>query len=177
MVKYGSLVLGLVLVVAACGGSDTADTTTTTEATTTTTAAVTTTTAAPTSTVAGSDSGPEPIVPGEDPDADEIANVYAVVFDSTTTFDDKADLIADSEGLEGTVEAYTAAGGAVGNIFLEAKAVAVDGDDAVVIYDLQFGGNVFQADQEGTAVRTDGSWKVSREYFCTVMELARVSCS
>jgi hypothetical protein len=169
MLKYGSLLLGFVLLVSACGGSDSADTTTTTMATTTTEAVAETTT-----TAAGGDT--EPIVPGENADADEIANVYAVAFDSKTTFAEKAPFIVDPDGLEATVEAYMAAGAGVGDIFLEATAVGVDGDTAIVIYDLMFGGAVFQPDQTGDAVRPEGTWQVTREYFCSVMALARVSC-
>jgi hypothetical protein len=174
MLKYGSLLLGFVLLVSACGGSDSADTTTTTTMATTTTEAVATTVAETTTTTAGVDT--EPIVPGENADADEIANVYAVAFDSKTTFAEKAPFIVDPDGLESTVEAYMAAGAGVGDIFLEATAVGVDGDTAIVIYDLMFGGAVFQPDQTGDAVRSDGTWQVTREYFCSVMALARVSC-
>ena len=170
MMKYGSLLVGFVLLVSACGGSDASETTTTTIETTTTVAVETTTT------TAGETGATEPIVPGENPDADEIANVYAVVFDSKTTYEEKAPLIVDPDGLESTVEAYIGAGAGVGDIFLQATAVSFDGDEAVVVYDLLFAGNVFQADQEGTAVRVDGVWQVSNEQFCSVMALARVSC-
>lgn len=176
MLQYASLLIGFVLLVSACGGSDSADTTTTQADVTTTTVAATTTTAETTTTAGAGGGATEPIVPGENADADEIANVYAVVFDSKTTFEEKAPLIVDPDGLEATVEEYTAAGAGVGDIFLEATAVSVDGDAAVVIYDLQFGGQVFQPDQTGDAVRPGGAWQVTREHFCSVMMLARVSC-
>lgn len=172
MMKYGSLLVGIVLFVSACGGSDASDTTTT-EIETTTTAAVATTTTTPT---AGGSEGADALVPGENPDADEIANVYAVVFDSKATYEDKAPLIVEPDGLEATVAAYTGAGAGVGEIFLQATAVSIAGDEAVVVFDLLFAGNVFQADQQGTAVRSDGVWQVSNEQFCSVMALARVSC-
>jgi hypothetical protein len=175
MLKYGTLFLGFVLLVSACGGSESSDTTTTTTAIETST---TTSTRADTNTTgAGGGGAAEPIVPGENGDADEIANVYAVVFDSNTTFAEKAPYIDDSVGLESTAVAFGVAGTGVGGIFLEPTAVAIDGDGAVVIYDLQFGGEVFQADQVGEAVRNDGVWQVTHEYFCSVMALARVSCS
>ena len=172
MKQYASLFLVSVLVVAACSGSDSADSTTSTAPDTTTTSTV----PEATTTTAG-DNATQPIVPGENPDADEIANVYEVVFDSKTTFEEKAPYIVEPAGLEGTVVAFGVAGAGVGDIFLEPTAVGIDGDTAVVVYDLKFAGEVFQADQIGEAVRNDGIWQVTHEYFCSVMALARVSCS
>lgn len=177
------LFAALAVLAAACSSDDGADTTTTTSEATTTTAAptttvaeTTTTTAAPTTTTEPEGVPTTPIVPGEDPDADAIAAVYEVVFDSATGYEDKAPFIVDPTGLESTVEAYGIAGEGVGGIILEAKEVGVDGDRAVVVYDLLFAGNPFQPDQVGDAVRTDGTWQVTREFFCSIMELARVGC-
>jgi hypothetical protein len=178
--------LALALVLGACGSDDSSTTTTTTEPTTTVTEPTTTTVTEPTTTTVtepttttagGSPDVPTtPIEPGADADADAIAEVYAVVFDSSVGFEDKAPLIDDPTGLETTVDAYGAAGEAVGRITLAATAVGVDGDDADVIYDLYFGENPFQTDQAGSAVRTDGTWQVTRSFFCSIMELARVGC-
>lgn len=175
------ILVALALVLAACASDDTGGTSTTDEAprtTTTTTAPATTTTAAPeTTTTTGAEEIPTaPIVPGEDPDADAIAELYRIVFDSSTTFEEKAPLIADPTGLESTVEAYGVAGEGVGGITLEAKEAGVGADRAVVVYDLLFAGNPFQTDQIGSAERNDGTWQVSREFFCSIMELARVGC-
>ena len=178
----------LAVVVAGCG-SDSADTTTTTQADTTTTtteaaatsttvADTTTTTVADTTTTTAAASIPTtPYLPGEDATADELYDLYAVVFDSATTYDAKAPLIVDPSGLESTVDAYMAAGDGVGGIFLDVTATGTAGDIAAVVYDLQFAGNPFQTDQLGPAVLIDGMWKVTRDYFCEVLTLARVSCS
>ncbi|MEZ5176587.1 MAG: hypothetical protein R2823_10365 [Acidimicrobiia bacterium] len=176
MFRNASLLMGLVLVVTACSGSDTADTTTT-SSTSTTVAPATTTTAQSTTTIGEVGIDVEAIVPGENPDADAIVQTYAIVFDSTTTFEEKAPFLVDPEGLESTVDAYTDAGAAVGGIFLEVTAVGISDDLASVNYDLLFGGNVFQPDQQGDAVRVDGRWQVTRDYFCSIMALARVPCS
>jgi hypothetical protein len=167
--------------IAACGGSAAS---TTTEAPTTTASVAdetTTTQPATTTTVVTPTTIAEPaadsIVPGEDADADEIVALYAVVFDGPTTFDEKAPLITDPDGLEATVEAYADASEAIGGIALEVRSVVVDTDSAGVLYDLLFAGNAFQTDQPGVAERVDGTWKVSREYFCSIMQLARVACS
>jgi hypothetical protein len=166
---------------AACGGAaeptttesptttaSVADQTTSTQPATTTTVSVTTTVAEP------AEAG---IVPGGDANADEIVALYALVFDGSTTFDEKAPLITDPDGLEATVDAYATASETVGGIALEVRSVTIGSDSADVVYDLVFAGSAFQTDQVGTAVSVDGSWKVSREYFCSIMQLARVGCS
>lgn len=172
-----------VLLLSACGGSDdtSASTTVSTLATTTTATAVTTTvaattTAAETTTTAGAEVPTVPVVPGESADADAIVDLFAVVFDGTTAYEEKAPFIDDPAGLESTVDAYMTAGDAVGGIFLEVAGVGVDGDHAVVGYDLLFGGNAFMTDQVGDAVLNGGQWQVTREYFCSIMVLARVGC-
>ena len=68
------------------------------------------------------------------------------------------------------------AGEGVGGILLEAKEAGIEGDQATVVYDLLFAGNPFQTDQVGDAVRTDDTWQVTRDFFCSIMELARVGC-
>lgn len=167
MIRVCAVSLLVALVAVAC--SDSSSETTTTMPQPTTTSPATPTTTVPDVTVT-------PIVPGDDEDADAIAELYLIVFDSTTTFVEKSLLIDDPAGLDETVTAYAGAGDAVGGILLEATAVGIDGDEAVVLYDLLFAGAPFQPDQEGSAVRSDGTWKVTREFFCSIMSLARVSC-
>jgi ABC-type Fe3+-hydroxamate transport system substrate-binding protein len=184
MKKTITLLAVVALLSAACSSSDDASEastttvaeTTTTVAETTTTAAETTTTVAETTTSTVRDISTSPVVPGEDEDADAIVEVYAVVFDSSTTYEEKAPFIDDPAGLETTVEQYTAAGAGVGGILLEVTAVGTDGDSAEVVYDLLFAGNPFQIDQKGAAIRIEGQWQVTREFFCSVMDLARVGC-
>lgn len=171
------LVVAGAIVVAACSGADeSSETATETTSAPTTTVEVTTTTIAATTTVDAS-VPLSPVVPGEDADADAIVDLFAVAFDSETTFAEKAPLIDDPAGLEPTVEAYKAAGESFGGIFLEVTATGIDGDSAGVMYDLLFGGSPFQSGQMGEAVNNDGQWQVTREYFCSIMELARVDCA
>jgi hypothetical protein len=159
-------VLGVIL--SACGGDgESADSSTTaapsTTATTTTTAA-TTTAAAPS------------IVPGEDPEVDAVVAAYSVVFDSATTFEEKAPYITDPTGLEETVADYTAAGETLGGITLLATEVVIDGDTAAVTYSFLFGGNPRYEGLVGDAVRGGPGWQITREMFCGIMESARVGC-
>ena len=164
--------------VAACG-SDTA-TTTTAETTTTTVAETTTTTTAETTTttVAETTTAPpaEGIVPGEDPEVDAIVAIYALAFDSTTTFEEKAAVLVDSAGLEETVAAYATTGESVGGVTTEVNAVVINGDAAEVTYTLMFAGNPTYPGLKGDAVHTEDGWKISRDTFCGIMTSARVGC-
>lgn len=181
-------VLLVALVASACGSDDgsgaesetttttAAPTTTTTVPETTTTVAETTTTVAETTTTTSADIPTAPVVPGEDEDVDAIVEAYLAVFDSTTTFEEKALYVTDLAGLEDTVVAYEAAGEAVGGIQLRADEVGIDGDQARVIYAFLFAGNPAYTDLEGDAVLTDAGWQVTREFFCEIMASARVGC-
>ncbi len=183
------VVLLVALVASACGsddgsGSDTETTTTVAETTTTTAAETTTTTVAETTTTTAAESTTTtsagiqtaPVVPGEDEDVDAIVEAYLVVFDSTTSFEEKSPFVTDLAGLEDTVVAYEAAGEAVGGIQLRADEVGIDGDQARVIYAFLFAGNPAYSDLEGDAVLTDAGWQVTREFFCEIMASARVGC-
>ena len=178
------LVLSLALIAAACGGTTdvgadeptatTAATTTTTEApTTTTTAAPTTTTTAATTTT---EAAAEGIVAGEDPEVDAIVLAYTIALDSVTPYEDKVPYIDDPTGLEETVATYLATGESMGGIGVLPTAVTIDGDTAVVFYDLLFGGNPTYPDLTGPAVKTADGWKITREGFCSLMSSARVGC-
>jgi iron complex transport system substrate-binding protein len=109
-------------------------------------------------------------------DADAAAEAWSTVFDSTVAFDVKAPFLADASALQATVEAYEAAGEAVGGISLAPSAVIVDGGTAVVTYDVNFGPNPAYTGQEGTIDLIDGVWVVSRDAFCGFMSSARVAC-
>jgi len=171
-----TLVLVLVLVLAACASetesaaTSTISPTTTAPTTTTTTtlpASTTTTTVAPTTTAEN---------PTSEVDRDAITIAYEIVFSSETTFEEKAPLIDDPSGLEETVLKYQETGESMGGVSLAATKITVDGDSAEVIYDFLFGGTPTYPDLTGDAVRVDGTWKVSRTMFCSIMSSARVGC-
>jgi hypothetical protein len=172
--------IAVLAIATACGG-ETAATTTSVATTTTTTASdpsttttleTTTTTVAETATTASA----EPIVPGEDPEVDAIVAVYAVAFDSTTSFEEKAAVLVDPAGLEDTVAAYATTGESVGGVTTEVNAVVIDGETAEVTYTLMFAGNPTYPGLQGDAVRTEDGWKISRDMFCGIMSSARVGC-
>lgn len=174
----------IALLIAACGGGsgDTttttaaaaaAPTTTTTVAPTTTTAeTVTTTTVAPTTTTAAATG----IVPGEDPDVDAIVEAYTIAYDSKADYETKAPYIDDPSGLEDTIAQYATTGEAMRGITVVVSAVDIDGDSAVVTFDLLFNDNPTYPDLTGSAVRTDSGWQIPRSAFCSMMSSARVGC-
>jgi hypothetical protein len=163
----------LVLTAAACGGGAEPAATTTTLAPTTT---VTTTTLAPTTTEASAAVEPAEVVPGADADVDAVVEAYAIVFDSTTTYEEKVPYLVEPEGLEDTVAEYAETGEQFGGVSVEATGVSIDGDAAVISYSLLFGGNPTYTDLRGDAVRTDAGWQITRAMFCSLMTSARVGC-
>ncbi len=184
MKRLTLMILVLGLVAAACGGTagvEVADspatrassTTTTTEAATTTTTEATTTTTEATTTTAAAEEG---IVAGQDPDVDAIVLAYTIALDSVSPFEDKAPYIDDPTGLEETVAKYLETGESMGGIGVWPTAVTIDGDTAVVTYDLLFGGNPTYPDLTGPAVKTAEGWKITRAGFCSLMGSARVGC-
>jgi hypothetical protein len=175
------LILGLSLVATACGGDDatgagdSATTTTTAPATTTTTApATTTTTAASTTTTTGTET--TGIVAGQDAEVDAVVLAYTIALDSVSSYEEKAPYIDDPSGLEDTIAEYLKTGESMGGIGVLPTAVAIDGDNAVVTYDLLFAGNPSYPDLTGDAVKTADGWKITRAGFCSLMSSARVGC-
>jgi hypothetical protein len=170
------LAAALTLVAAACSSATetatpepaqvTTSSTTTTTTTTTLPPSTTTTTMAPTTTAD----------PTSEADKEAISSTYEIVFSSETPFDEKAPLIDDPSGLEETVLKYQETGESMGGVSLVARKITVDGDSAKVIYDFLFGGTPTYPDLTGDAVRVDGTWKVSRAMFCSIMANARVGC-
>jgi len=184
MIRRAWLVIGvLALVAAACGSDEAADAggsaTDTTVATTTTTTttiapATTTTTAAPTTTTTVAEAGG--IVAGEDAEVDAVVLAYTVALDSVSTYEEKAPYIDDPSGLEDTIAEYLKTGQSMGGIGVRPTAVAIDGDSALVTYDLLFAGNPTYPDLTGEAVKTAEGWKITRAGFCSLMSSARVGC-
>jgi hypothetical protein len=178
--------LGLALVAAACGSDETsggdgaaasATTTTLAAVTTTSTAPATTTTVAPTTTTTtAAAADPGGIVAGEDADVDAVVLAYTVALDSVTPYEEKVPYIDDPSGLEDTIAKYLETGQSMGGIGVLPTAVAIDGDTALVTYDLLFGGNPTYPDLTGEAVKSADGWQITRAGFCSLMSSARVGC-
>jgi iron complex transport system substrate-binding protein len=168
--------VALIALGAGCGddGDDVASTGTTAETTTdapttdapNTTEAATTTSAA----IAGGafeEGSPEAAA----------ANAYALVFDSTVAFVDKAPHLEAADALQDTVEKYAAAAQSFNGIKLTPTAVSVTGDSAAVTYDVYFGTTKQYTSLPGTIENRDGTWMVSRDEFCGFMASARTPCA
>lgn len=180
MKRIPPVVLVLAMVAAACGGSSDSgageasaatSATPSTSVAPTTTAAPATTAAPPTTAVTQSG-----ILPGEDTDVDAIVTAYSVAFDSESDYAAKAPFVDDPSGLEDTVAKYLTTGETMGGISVVVTAVAIDGSEADVSYDLLFNGNPTYPNLSGTATLTDDGWKVPRSVFCSLMRSARVGC-
>ena len=115
---------------------------------------------------------------GDELDADQqaVADAWSVVFDSTSSFDDKAPHLEDADSLQSTIDAYAAAGDGMGGIALDPTAVRVDGDLATLTYDVVFGGSAAYTALEGEMTLVDDVWRVSRDEFCSFMASARTPC-
>ena len=180
MKKIIVLAGALAIVAAACASSTETPTTVAADAPTATVATTTTsppatTTAPPTTTSPTTTTTTE--APGDTgPDVDAITTAYEIVFSSETTFEEKEPLIDDPTGLEETVTQYQETGASMGGVALDAKSITINGDTADVTYDLLFGGNPTYPNLKGDAVLIDGTWKVTREMFCSLMSSARVGC-
>lgn len=101
---------------------------------------------------------------------------WAVVFDSAADFADKAPHLQDAANLEASNAAYTETGKTMGGVRLEPTHAAVDGDNAVVTYNVLFGGNAAYEDLDGEIRRVDGIWMVSRDAYCSFLASARTPC-
>jgi hypothetical protein len=161
--------------VAACGATTDATATTDTVSESPTTTVVTTTTEPPTTTTT-TVAPTTTVATTSEADKEAITMAYEIVFSSETTYEEKAPLIDDPIGLEETVLKYTETGESMGGVSLEARTITVDGPVAKVIYDLLFGGTPTYPDLTGDAVLIDGTWKVTRTMFCSIMASARVGC-
>ena len=101
---------------------------------------------------------------------------WAVVFDSRADFADKVPHLQDAAELEASNTAYAETGERMNGISLEPTSAAVDGDVAVVTFDVLFAGRAAYEDLTGEVVLVDGIWTVSREAFCGFLASARTPC-
>lgn len=190
-----TLAAGATLILAACGGDDDDDASATTvvvavettavdtaaPATTapaTTAAAGPTTAAAPDTTAAApaTTDGPPTAAADADPQVDAAALAWTTVFDSATTFDQKAPHLEVAADLRPTIDAYAATGTQMGGITLVPTDVVVADAAATITYDIHIAGQEAYGGQAGTVTLRDGTWIVTRDEFCAFMALARTAC-
>jgi hypothetical protein len=142
-----------VLSLAACGGGGdddkTASATTTTEKATTTT------------------------VPFEAAKAEaDIRAAYAKLFNDQSTTDEAVQLLEEGESLRSAIDEQKKSGAAKG-ISTNIKSVQFQSETlADVNFDILLNGAVVAANTKGQAKFIDGSWKVNKALFCTLLGLA-----
>ena len=150
------LAVGVALVavvgLAACGGGGDDNT-----ASTTTTEEVTTTSAAP--------------FEAAKAEAD-IRALYTNFFKDTTTVDDAVKMLEDGESLRPALDEQKKSGAAKG-ISATVKTVQFQSEQlAAVNFDLSLNGAVVAANTKGEAKFIDGTWKINKALFCTLVGLA-----
>lgn len=138
---------------AACGGGgddDTASATTTTEKATTTTT-----------------------VPFEAAKAEaDIRAAYAKLFNDQTTTDEAVQLLEEGESLRAAIDEQKQSGAAKG-ISTSIKSVQFQSETlATVNFDILLNGAAVAPNTKGEAKFIDGTWKVNKALFCTLLGLA-----
>lgn len=84
--------------------------------------------------------------------------------------------LQDAAALEASNTAYAEAGERMNGISLEPTSATVDGDVAVVTYNVLFAGNAAYEDLNGEIVLVDGNWTVTRDTYCGFLASARTPC-
>ncbi|MEL6981142.1 MAG: iron-siderophore ABC transporter substrate-binding protein [Actinomycetota bacterium] len=115
---------------------------------------------------------------GAEPTEEEAAAMaaWALVFDSTAAFADKAPHLEDAAALETSNVGFLDAGDAMGGISLDPTGAVVDGETATITYDVYFGENAAYNDLDGEISLVDGVWVVSRDEYCGFLASARTPC-
>lgn len=106
----------------------------------------------------------------------EVEAVWNLVFnDLDADLETRLAGLADS-ALAADLEMYTRIARSA-NIKLSVTGVELAGDTATVTYDTLLNGNPVASDLTAPIVREPGTWLVPRETFCSILALARSSCS
>jgi hypothetical protein len=102
----------------------------------------------------------------------DIRALYAKFFSDTTTVDDAVQLLEEGESLRSALEQQKSSGAAKG-ISSTVKTVQFQSETlADVNFDILLNGKVVAANTKGQAKFIDGSWKINKALFCTLVGLA-----
>ncbi|PIE25740.1 MAG: hypothetical protein CSA62_00090 [Planctomycetota bacterium] len=118
----------------------------------------------------------EPAAPSFDADQQKVADAWAIVFDSSTGFDDKAAHIEDADQLQSSIETFGTTGTTMGGIALKPTGVDITDDAATVTFDVIFAGTPVHSGLTGQMSLVDGTWQVSHTEFCGIMTQAQIPC-
>ena len=172
----------LTLVLASCGGSKTASTTTAESTTTvapTTVAPETTvapTTVAPETTAAPTTAAPTVSTIADIPEAHaEIVAVWEKFFDNKTAAEERIPLLENADKLTETIT-QAMASPMLKQVTSTVSAVAFESETrALVTFDVLLNGAAAMTGSQGVAVLVDGKWLVSQESFCTLVAFGGIT--
>ena len=104
-------------------------------------------------------------------------DAFALVYGSASPFSAAAPHLESAESLEATYAEFVAFGSSVGGIEIKPTAASLDGDMAMISYDVYVGGEPFSTGSSGAMWLRSGIWIASRGDFCAGMEIAGISCA
>ncbi|MBL89016.1 MAG: hypothetical protein CL517_01920, partial [Actinobacteria bacterium] len=117
------------------------------------------------------------ILQAEEAAADEAAmTAFALVYDSSADWVDKAPHLEGSDSLESSNESYMNGASMMGGISLVPKSAVVEGEIATITYDVMFGENAAYEDLTREVFLVDDLWTVSSEDYCDFLASARTPC-
>ena len=101
----------------------------------------------------------------------EIERNWTRFFNGQTPPGQKIDLLVDGQQFAGVIEASSQSQLARSTRAKVTNVSLTGPDTATVTYDVLVGGQPALTDRQGTAVRTDGTWRVSDASFCSLLAL------
>jgi hypothetical protein len=155
----GAVILGLTILVVACGGSS---------ATSTTVAPATT--VSPTTTATSPTSTPGSSAPATGAEATIKAN-WEKFFDGTQPAQDKVGLLENGKQYTAQIDAQAASPLAKGATASVSSVTLTSATTATVVYSILVGGQPALPNQTGQAVLQGGVWKVSAQSFLALLAL------
>jgi hypothetical protein len=105
------------------------------------------------------------------PATQAVTDVFKRFFDGSTSADQKIALLQNGQAFAATIKAQADSPMAKSTSATVAGVTSTDADHANVTFSILFGGKPALADQQGSAVRESGSWKVTAGTFCTLLTL------
>ncbi len=100
-----------------------------------------------------------------------VTTTYQRFFDGATTADQKIALLENGQAFAATIKAQADSSMAKSTTATVSNVASSGTDHADVTYTILFNGKPALAGQSGTAVRIDGTWKVTAATFCALLTL------
>ncbi|MQY19916.1 hypothetical protein [Nocardia macrotermitis] len=100
-----------------------------------------------------------------------VSSTYQRFFNGSTTADQKIALLENGQAFAATIKAQAGSAMAKSTTATVSNVASSGTDHADVTFTILFDGKPALAGQSGTAVRTDGAWKVTAATFCALLTL------